>query len=808
MQFTPNSRFHAFLKCLRHRVLKQPLPPTAETTEYQQFIAKFPPEKIARLGLQEYCLGTGSNDSFCWWLERGLQPVLGRYVPGTSKGHLLYYGKDGKVAKINALKGMSDEAALQATLKMQSHIANAKLPDVQWIDNDKELLRRAGSDVRSTMGSGRKLRLLSCYHPQELLPITKSEHLGHFLTEFGCPAEKLPRIKQAVARLLMLNDLFDEAKKQVPDLSPNAMMWALYDKELGFAPMKDDADAGDLVPDSENPIQLQDLADYDQAASEADDADLNLILAGPPGTGKTFATIAEAVKIIDPDFYAENHGERRALKARFDELLEDRQIRFTTFHQSFSYEDFVEGLRADRDKTTGKIHYPVVPGVFRAICIDAAMAQQAAMVPQSAQVADDWGLNDAPRIWKISINGAPDNAIRRYCFTHGEARIGWGQPGDLRLANLDDPSFNDKTQTAMYLGPNDKSSLRDFWKDIRSGDVLLCVSSITEICALGVVQGDYEYNDEPPPEVDDRSYQHVRRVNWLLTDIRFPILALNNNTEFALKAVHELPRIKWPELLRALEARGLFLPMATTSAAMPPPTDKRYVLIIDEINRGNISRIFGELITLIEPSKRTGASEPAEALEALEVILPYSKEPFSVPRNVYLIGTMNTADRSLTGLDLALRRRFTFREMPPDAGKLKHIQIEGIVIASLLEAMNQRIEVLLGRDHCIGHAYFMTLKNGHTLQELARVFRNKIMPLLQEYFFDDWQRIAWVLNDQNKVDDDRFVQQVKGDISQIFDGTAIFDEGEGMARQAMPWRINPAAFNNVRSYQAIIKKLP
>lgn len=168
-------------------------------------------------------------------------------------------------------------------------------------------------------------------------------------------------------------------------------------------------------------------------------------------------------------------------------------------------------------------------------------------------------------------------------------------------------------------------------------------------------------------------------------------------------------------------------------------------MIIDEINRGNISRIFGELITLIEPSKRAGA------IEELSTTLPYSKKLFSVPDNLYLIGTMNTADRSLAGLDIALRRRFTFVEMPPKPELLADTNIDGVNIGRLLEVMNERIEVLLDRDHCLGHAYFMPLKQEQTLDKLATIFKPD-HPLLQEYFFEDWERINWVLNGQQTDD--------------------------------------------------------
>ena len=219
------------------------------------------------------------------------------------------------------------------------------------------------------------------------------------------------------------------------------------------------------------------------------------------------------------------------------------------------------------------------------------------------------------------------------------------------------------------------------------------------------------------------------------------------------------------------------------------------VLIIDEINRGNVSRIFGELITLIERSKRSGADE------ALSVVLPYSKQRFSVPSNVYLIGTMNTADRSLAGLDIALRRRFTFKEMLPDHQLLKGVLVEGIDIGELLAVMNQRIEVLLDRDHCLGHAYFMSLKSGDPLARLESIFRNQILPLLQEYFFEDWQRIQWVLNDHRKPAADRFVEQSKPDLNDLFGSTVTGVQG-GI------WRVMPGAFTRASAYAGIISAKP
>lgn len=739
---------------------------------YCKFIEQFPLDSLPNLTLEEYCVGKGDGNSFCWWIERGLQPVLARYMPGTSRGHLLYFQKDGAVYKHQRLAELGDEGALRYTLKVQHCVAAADPDgDLSWIDNDEALYKQAGVEPRVTMGHGRKLRLVTCYHPKRMLPISSCEHLGHFLTVLGWPKEDIPAKHQPMARMQRLMRYYDLARESLPELTPYGFMLGLYDESLGLAPPK--ADKDDSGSDDE-----------DDTMSEANDnpvmpktsAPLNQILFGPPGTGKTYHTINKALAILDPECLAQHDDDvspeaRKALKARFDELVKEGRIDFVTFHQSFSYEDFVEGIRAVTGEDS-QLEYKVEAGVFKRICDQARVSY----TPVSVDV------RSKPRIWKISIDGTSSREAKSYCLKHGEARIGWGNTGDL---NALDDSTNSYYQS---LGSNDRSTLRSFAQEIVIGDILVCIRSAEQIEAVGVVTSDYRFEEPDAIPVMVRSdYNHVRSVKWLYHDVGLSILPLNDDTRFTLKTVYPLDRFSWGDLLMYLQENGQ-QPVVTTQS---PLKKQPYVLVIDEINRGNVSRIFGELITLIEPSKRAGADE------ALTTTLPYSKRPFSVPDNLYLIGTMNTADRSLAGLDIALRRRFEFCEMPPRPELLDALEVQGLNIGKLLRTLNQRIEVLLDRDHCLGHAYFMPLKKDCSLSRLELIFRNQILPLLQEYFFEDWQRIQWVLNDHRKPALDRFVEQDKQDVAALFGNISV-------PAQGAVWRINDKAFKRLSAYAGII----
>ncbi len=503
---------------------------------------------------------------------------------------------------------------------------------------------------------------------------------------------------------------------------------------------------------------------------------VNKILYGPPGTGKTYHTVTEALAILDPAFLADYEDDRAELKQRFDALIHSGHIRFVTFHQSFSYEDFVEGIRATTDEVTGALRYDVEDGVFKQIC-EAARSRVAATTGTGIDIS-------GRKVWKISLgDAAGDGLVFDECMAEGKAMIGFGYGADLTGASTLEEivrrvqAANHEVKSSDYT----ITALDRFVLRLKTGDLVVVSHGNQKFRAIGEVTGGYQHVASECGE----HWVQTRPVKWLRRyepPRPYPELM---EKRFSQQTIYQLHA-------GSINMQRLQALLAAERADIDAQEDR--VLIIDEINRGNVSRIFGELITLIEPSKREGADE------ALEVTLPYSKERFSVPSNVHLIGTMNTADRSLAGLDVALRRRFDFVEMLPDVEALHGMVVEGVPVATLLSTMNRRIEVLLGRDYMLGHAYFMRLKDDASIEALATIFRQQVLPLLQEYFFEDWQKIAWVFNDHRKTDPSlRFLEQTGAGMADLF-GSGVELSGEGRL-----WTVNQGAFDRPAAYGAIIQ---
>lgn len=504
---------------------------------------------------------------------------------------------------------------------------------------------------------------------------------------------------------------------------------------------------------------------------------LNQILYGPPGTGKTHTTIDETLAILDPVFLETHRDKRTLLKARFSELEATKHVRFVTFHQSFSYEDFVEGLRAEPN-ATGQLIFRPMDGVFKEICDDASIKVLVDEAPAAAMGA-------TTTIWKMSLgNRSGENHIYEECIRENRLLLGWGN-------GLDYSEVTSRADIVRMLGgvnqegkpPSGVTAVNYFVREMTQGDVVIIADGNSKFRAVGEVTGDYVHL---PREDEGDEFVQSRSVRWLKVfnpSMDCSAIMSNDFTQAALYnlGAHVIDRTKLAALLAA----------NATDVLVQHGPQKR-VLIIDEINRGNISRIFGELITLIEPSKRAGNEE------ALSVVLPYSKRAFSIPNNLYLIGTMNTSDRSLTGLDIALRRRFVFKEMPPRPDLLEGVTVDSISIRALLTVMNQRIEALLDREHCLGHAYLLPLRKDSSMACLARIFEHQLLPLLKEYFFEDWERIGWVLNDHRKPEANRFVIPAKSTLASLFG-----DDFEGRV-QGKSWQLNVEALTNVDSYLSVI----
>lgn len=524
---------------------------------------------------------------------------------------------------------------------------------------------------------------------------------------------------------------------------------------------------------------------------------LNRILYGPPGTGKTYRTTELAVECVDPTWYASWHSndlpddeKRVLLKSKYDELTSKGRIAFTTFHQSFAYEDFVEGIRPTVNKGPDNqsiISYDVMPGIFKSICSLAdTNAKEKTGSTQSVNI-------DGKKIWKLSLGNTLEDEgedIFNECIENNYILLGWGE--DINFTGCENrkqvvSKFESARNISLLDDPYNylATAVNSFKNMIKAGDLVIISDGNHKFRAIAEVTGNYEFLD-----LSDRiGYQQSKKVKWLrVYDTSLPKeklfeKALSQMTLYNLKD-STINRDKLKELLAPEQTVG--------------PLNKPHLLIIDEINRGNISRIFGELITLLETDKRKDGSD------AREVTLPYSKEKFSVPSNLYVLGTMNTADKSLAQIDFALRRRFEFIELLPQAKLLKKIKVYNVSVSELLEVINQRIEVLLDREHTIGHAYFWSLmdlqSDEEREEELANIFENRIIPLLQEYFFSDWERIGWVLNDPAKDTDDKFIQvdNLTPDVKSLFHNSVT---DQIMDRR---YRINNEAFNRAKAYAGII----
>lgn len=439
----------------------------------------------------------------------------------------------------------------------------------------------------------------------------------------------------------------------------------------------------------------------------------NIVLHGAPGTGKTYDIPELAVRLCDPGFMSKGRSREEIVK-RYNQLKDDGRLTFTTFHQSLDYEDWIEGLRPVVNETS-QVTYEIEDGVFKRLCEAAE---------RSKLVGNQYGINSDSDVWKVSLKRTGDNDVRKDCMENGYIRIGWDEYGTDISDETDGSSRNDKG----------KKILDAYINKMKVGDIVMSCYSSKEIDAIGVITGDYRYDESLP------AYKRIRPVRWLIKGKRENIVETNGGKEMVESTVYRLKSIHVEDVEAILEKYGVFIELEKD--------DKPYVMVIDELNRGNVSKVFGELITLLEADKRKGSKNEES------VKLPYSKKSFHVPDNVYLIATMNTADRSLGSLDYAIRRRFAFIAERPIGLVDNRFNAELFEKVSRLFVKNFDEYKASGwdatmrllpadtlsdeykpEDVWIGHSYFL-MRDEEGVDNSRERILYELIPLLEEYVRD------------------------------------------------------------------------
>ena len=439
----------------------------------------------------------------------------------------------------------------------------------------------------------------------------------------------------------------------------------------------------------------------------------NIVLHGAPGTGKTYDIPELAVRLCDPGFMSKGRSREEIVK-RYNQLKDDGRLTFTTFHQSLDYEDWIEGLRPVVNETS-QVTYEIEDGVFKRLCEAAE---------RSKLVGNQYGINSDSDVWKVSLKRTGDNDVRKDCMENGYIRIGWDEYGDDVSDETDGSIRNDKG----------KLILDAYINKMKVGDIVMSCYSSKEIDAIGVITGEYQYDESLP------AYKRIRPVHWLIKGKRENIVETNGGKEMVESTVYRLKSIHVEDVEAILEKYGVFIEQEKD--------DKPYVMVIDELNRGNVSKVFGELITLLEADKRKGSKNEES------VKLPYSKKSFHVPDNVYLIATMNTADRSLGSLDYAIRRRFAFISERPIGLAGDRFNAELFEKVSRLFVKNFDEYKASGwdatmrllpadtlsdeyrpEDVWIGHSYFL-MQDEEGVDNTHERILYELIPLLEEYVRD------------------------------------------------------------------------
>lgn len=677
---------------------------TSDEKIFKEFQERWSLEKVKKMELKDYTgIGGTNRDDFAYWIESKLDK-LGSIWGGSGFKFGIYkrnvndvkenrqgfiYEKDyAWSAKYGNTKEEAFDKIKSYIIKIIELSQRNKLDEIDKIDLGHSYKWKIAFHYQNI----ENMRIVCIFSNNILQKIAKEEHLGENLSTAQI-YEKLLGDKTYTLQTMI-------QEKSMP-------LWQKYGEN-----------SQEIM---ENPMQ-NNLNTQTQKTIP-----LNQILYGPPGTGKTYETINKALEILvkfkEIDSIPETRKEQNKL---FREFKDKGQIAFITFHQSFSYEEFVEGIKPNADNPQN-MTYEVRNGIFKEICQRALTNYQKHKESSNESENRQVNTQELFQTYAFSLKQVLDEGKELDFYKKMKIySINLKENGEIKSISIGTSAESNSMQSLTK-----EIILRDYPK-FKSGDIK-------------------SYKDIKPT-YESQSQWHGNAIYY-----------------FELyKKLQEFEKTEYKK---------------QDSKPMEKIPLKPYILIIDEINRGNISKILGELITLLELSKRIGSDEE------LRVTLPYSQETFGVPSNLYIIGTMNTADRSIALLDTALRRRFEFIEMMPDFTLLNK-DCEGMDLQELLQKMNARIEFLLDREHTIGHSFFMEIQS---INELKGVFTKKIIPLLQEYFYEDYAKIDAVLNGNGMIE-----IQKNSNFSELFD-----NKFSDLDTEKVIYKITNSSDWNIKHFQKI-----
>jgi 5-methylcytosine-specific restriction protein B len=668
---------------------------------WDEFLQRWPIEKVKSMTLEEYS-SAGGKDTFTYWLEAKLD-ILGS-IWGGSAFKFGIFSRNTTEVKENAGKRSYDEHYgwySKEGKTRQEAFENVKGKIIAVIE---AVMARDTSMIDAIdLGPAYKWKIAFHYQDRQkplVLSIFKHNALAE-LCEEKANANKISEFHQ---RLL-------EPKPDDVDLLDYAsQLWKKWSKTI---------------------------EEEQKAVRQLDTIPLNTILYGPPGTGKTYKTVNKALEIICNsdhelkiqigDMISNPDADRKILERAFYRLIDEKRIKFITFHPSYAYEDFIQGIRPVLDGSDS-VSYELKEGPFKEIS-DLAQAEY-------AQASVSYDFSDKTEIYKMSLGNSlkpEDNDIYDYCIDNGYIAHGFANgidfnslPSDLTWddARTEIPKMITEWNEAYERHDYATRVIYYFNYYLKNGSIVIIPKGNKKIRAIGKVVGDYEFDDGK-----DVSYNHLRKVEWLVKNVEIPVEQLLTKT-MSQQTLYFMKR----DFIREGKLRELL----SGKTAKKNKNHQNYVIIIDEINRGNIPRIFGELITLIEDNKRLRYED--NELIGHRVQLPGSNEddpPFGVPENLYILGTMNTADKSISSLDIALRRRFSFEPMYP-ISRL----IDDDFLRDMLVEINKQICALKDKDHQIGHSFCI----GKDETDLPEILNSKVIPLLEEYFFGDTETVKSIFS--------------------------------------------------------------